>query len=86
FALPEATEEKELLELIGKLNADDSVNGILCQLPLPKHIDESEIVNKTCTHRNVVLSDTLCTVLAGHHFSKVYNLCICKLLIGSKLI
>ena len=39
----QATEE-ELLELISKLNADSKVNGILVQLPLPKHIDEDKII------------------------------------------
>ena len=36
--------EKELLELIDKLNKDDAVNGILVQLPVPKHIDEDKII------------------------------------------
>ena len=40
FELPEETTQEELLALIAKLNADDSVNGILVQLPVPKHIDE----------------------------------------------
>lgn len=39
FLLPEETEEKELLELIEKLNKDESVHGILLQSPIPKHID-----------------------------------------------
>lgn len=42
--LPENTDESELLEIIGKLNEDDSVHGILVQLPLPKHIDEEKII------------------------------------------
>ena len=37
--------EEELLSLIEKLNNDNSVSGILCQLPLPKHIDEEKIIN-----------------------------------------
>lgn len=45
YALPENTTEKELLELIEKLNKDDEVNGILCQLPLPAHIDEQAVIN-----------------------------------------
>ena len=44
YELPEETTEDELLELIGKLNADSKVNGILVQLPLPKHIDEDKII------------------------------------------
>lgn len=42
--LPENTNENELLEIIGKLNEDDSVHGILVQLPLPKYIDEEKII------------------------------------------
>lgn len=42
--LPENTNESELLEIIGKLNEDDSVHGILVQLPLPKYIDEEKII------------------------------------------
>lgn len=42
--LPENTDESELLEIIGKLNEDDSVHGILVQLPLPKHVDEEKII------------------------------------------
>ncbi|MBQ9627231.1 MAG: bifunctional methylenetetrahydrofolate dehydrogenase/methenyltetrahydrofolate cyclohydrolase FolD [Treponema sp.] len=41
--LPESTSERELLDLIAKLNADPSVHGILVQLPLPKHINEEKI-------------------------------------------
>ncbi len=41
--LPESTSEKELLDLIAKLNADPSVHGILVQLPLPKHINEEKV-------------------------------------------
>jgi methylenetetrahydrofolate dehydrogenase (NADP+) / methenyltetrahydrofolate cyclohydrolase len=37
--------EKEIIDTIKKLNEDDDVHGILVQLPLPKHIDESEIIN-----------------------------------------
>ena len=39
FLLPEETEEEELVNLIKKLNSDDSVHGILLQSPIPKHID-----------------------------------------------
>lgn len=44
YALSENTEEKELLELIEKLNNDKSINGILVQLPLPKHINETAVI------------------------------------------
>jgi methylenetetrahydrofolate dehydrogenase (NADP+)/methenyltetrahydrofolate cyclohydrolase len=42
--LPESVGEAELLALIGKLNADPTVNGILVQLPLPKQIDTNKVI------------------------------------------
>ena len=42
--LPATTTERDLLDLIARLNADSSVHGILVQLPLPKHIDEARII------------------------------------------
>lgn len=45
YELAEETTEDEILKLIEKLNADASVNGILCQLPLPKHIDEDKVID-----------------------------------------
>jgi methylenetetrahydrofolate dehydrogenase (NADP+) / methenyltetrahydrofolate cyclohydrolase len=42
--LPDTISEAELLELIGRLNADDSVDGILVQLPLPGHIDSALVI------------------------------------------
>ena len=45
YALPAETTQAELLELVSKLNADKNVDGILCQLPLPRHIDENAIIN-----------------------------------------
>lgn len=44
YELPEETTQEQLLQLIDKLNCDDTVNGILVQLPLPKHINENEII------------------------------------------
>ena len=43
--LPEMTSEAELLSLIATLNADDQVDGILVQLPLPKHIDPQRVID-----------------------------------------
>jgi methylenetetrahydrofolate dehydrogenase (NADP+)/methenyltetrahydrofolate cyclohydrolase len=43
--LPETTSEAELLTLIAKLNADDNIDGILVQLPLPKHIDPQRVID-----------------------------------------
>ena len=45
YALPEETTQDELLDLIARLNNDEKVNGILCQLPLPSHIDEQAVIN-----------------------------------------
>ncbi len=44
YALPKETTEKELLELIDKLNNDPKVNGILVQLPVPEHIDDHKVI------------------------------------------
>ena len=44
LALPEETTEEELLKVVKELNEDKNVNGILVQLPLPKHIDESKVL------------------------------------------
>ncbi len=53
YALPEKTTEKELLALVDKLNKDDKVNGILVQLPLPKHINENSIINAIRPEKDV---------------------------------
>jgi methylenetetrahydrofolate dehydrogenase (NADP+)/methenyltetrahydrofolate cyclohydrolase len=53
YELPEQTTQEELLELIGKLNNDSSVNGILVQLPLPKHIDEDTVINTISPDKDV---------------------------------
>jgi methylenetetrahydrofolate dehydrogenase (NADP+)/methenyltetrahydrofolate cyclohydrolase len=44
YELPEETTQEELIAIVEKLNNDSSVNGILVQLPLPKHIDEDTII------------------------------------------
>ena len=45
FALPENTTQEELNALVQKLNEREDINGILCQLPLPKHLDDKEVIN-----------------------------------------
>ena len=45
YEMPEETTQEELDALILKLNSDEEVNGILCQLPLPKHLDEKHVIN-----------------------------------------
>ena len=44
YRLPAETTEGELLALVDRLNKDDKIHGILCQLPLPKHLDENEVI------------------------------------------
>lgn len=46
YALPAETTQEELNALIDKLNKDDKINGILCQLPLPSHLDDKEVINR----------------------------------------
>ncbi len=53
YALPESTTQEELLDLISKLNADPKINGILCQLPLPRHLDEKLIINSIDPEKDV---------------------------------
>ena len=51
--LPESTTEQELLALIDKLNKDETVHGILVQLPLPKHIDEDKVIMAISPEKDV---------------------------------
>ena len=53
YALPEETTQQELLSLIDRLNADEKVNGILCQLPLPKQIDENTVIERIDPKKDV---------------------------------
>ncbi len=51
--LPENTTEEDLLKLIDELNKDDSVHGILVQLPLPKHINEDKVIMAISPEKDV---------------------------------
>jgi len=51
--LAETASEGELLELIGKLNNDESINGILVQLPIPDHMDEQTITQAIAPEKDV---------------------------------
>jgi methylenetetrahydrofolate dehydrogenase (NADP+) / methenyltetrahydrofolate cyclohydrolase len=51
--LPEQTSEAELLALLGKLNSDSRLHGILVQAPLPKHISESKIYSAVSPQKDV---------------------------------
>lgn len=66
YELPEETTQEELLTLIRKLNADNTVNGILVQLPLPGHIDENLVIRTIDPKKDV----------DGFHPQSVGALCI----------
>jgi len=51
--LPDTTSEKELLQLVADLNADDSVDGILVQLPLPKQINSTRVIESIDPEKDV---------------------------------
>lgn len=53
YDLPETTMEIDLLKLIDQLNADESIDGILVQLPLPKHIDSTKVIERIAPHKDV---------------------------------
>ena len=53
YALPEETKEEELLALIKELYENSEINGILCQLPLPKHIDEKKVIDAIASEKDV---------------------------------
>ena len=53
YALPENTKQEELLKLIDELNKKSSINGILCQLPLPRHLDEQAVINAILPEKDV---------------------------------
>ena len=53
YALPASTTEEELLALVDELNHKKSINGILCQLPLPSHLDEKLIINSILPEKDV---------------------------------
>ena len=53
YELPEETTEEELLDLIASLNENDAVNGILVQLPVPKHIDADKVIRAISPEKDV---------------------------------
>lgn len=66
YELPEETPENELLDLIGKLNGDINVHGILVQLPLPSHMNEEMITQAISPEKDV----------DGFHEMNIGKLCI----------
>lgn len=53
YRLPAETTQDELLKLIAKLNGDDKINGILVQLPVPKHIDDTAVIQAIAPEKDV---------------------------------
>ncbi len=53
YALSATTPENELLELIDKLNNNPDIDGILCQLPLPEHMDENKVIDAISPKKDV---------------------------------
>lgn len=53
YALPEETTQEQLLELIAELNNNPRIDGILCQLPVPKHIDDQAIIDAISPEKDV---------------------------------
>lgn len=53
YALPAETTQEELLDLVNTLNNDSEINGILCQLPLPKHLDEKAVIEAISPQKDV---------------------------------
>lgn len=74
YALPEDTTMEELLALIRELNAKKSINGILCQLPLPKHLDEKVVVENIDPIKDV---DAFHAVNTGHIMIGDYSFLPC---------
>ena len=63
YVLPDTTEEREIIDLIERLNKDDKIHGILVQLPLQKHLDENKIISAISPEKDV---DGLHPVNAGN--------------------
>lgn len=66
YELEETISQEELMKLVEELNQDSNVNGILVQLPLPKHIDENAIIHAIAPEKDV----------DGFHPETVGNMCI----------
>lgn len=53
YELPTDTTQDELNALVDKLNADNNIHGILCQLPLPRHLDENQVILRILPEKDV---------------------------------
>lgn len=74
YALPEETTQEELLALVRELNQKDSINGILCQLPLPKQLDEEAVIAAISGKKDV---DAFSAVNVGHIMIGDYSFLPC---------
>ena len=74
YLLPADATQEELNLLVEKLNNDKSVNGILCQLPLPKHLNEKEVLNLIKPEKDV---DAFHPENVGHIMIGDYNFLPC---------
>lgn len=70
YDLPETTTQNELLELIDQLNNDDTVDGILVQLPLPEHLDSSMLLERINPAKMLMASTPIMWVA-------LLNACLC---------
>ena len=53
YVLPESTTQEELMQTVKELNERADVNGILCQLPLPKHLDSNAVIDAIAPEKDV---------------------------------
>lgn len=74
YALPEQTTMEELLSLIDELNHKKSINGILCQLPLPEHLDEKLVIENIAPEKDV---DAFHAINTGHIMIGDYSFLPC---------
>lgn len=74
YVLPENIAEEELLNIIDYCNISRCIHGILVQLPLPKHIDESKILERICSDKDV---DGFTAINTGKLWQGDYNLAPC---------
>ena len=74
YALPESITEEELLNVIDYCNISRCIHGILVQLPLPKHINESKILERICPDKDV---DGFTAINTGKLWQCEYDLAPC---------
>ncbi len=69
YRLPQETTMEELLSLVDKLNNDEKIHGILCQLPLPKHLNEEQVILRINPDKDVDAFHPINTgkIMIGNH-------------------